>query len=72
LYVKEKAMDNSLKLCPFCGSPARSKVLVTVNWRQKTTLFGVECTNCAAAIGTRYLTQEDASVAWNRRINETN
>ena len=53
-------MTSELKLCPFCGKPAKF-------YRDADYFIYIECTGCCATIGT-FVNKKDAAKAWNRRV----
>lgn len=71
--------NQGLKLCPFCGGPARKEcrggsdgLSPGGNWRAiLPPIFFVECGDCGCY--TREFSSEDAAIeAWNRRDHPAN
>ena len=57
-------MDEKLKNCPFCGAEA------TV-WNRAKDSYSIVCTNLECCARTAvFFSEEDAAMAWNRRVKK--
>ena len=57
---------NELKPCPFCGGEA--KTIISEGGDYTEDLYWIVCKCCEAETST-YYTDEDATEAWNRRVD---
>lgn len=58
----------NLKPCPFCGD---KEAVVTIRINTKNTVrFNVRCRQCSCMLNRRFVSEQEAENAWNRRAEE--